>query len=76
MKKSRKNTPKAKNLQERKEFSYEEPYDNEEALYVEEDVEIEPDESDEDVNYVDDAPKEKKSDKTSFMKKVFKNLFE
>src|SRR5699024_4884109 len=46
--------------EERKEFSYEEPYDNEEALYVEEDVEIEPDESDEDVNYVDDAPKEKK----------------
>ncbi len=62
--------------EEKEEISYEEPYNNEEARYVEEDVEIEPDESDEDVNYVDEAPKEKKSDKTSFMKKVFKNLFE
>ena len=62
--------------EEKEEISYEEPYNNEEARYVEEDVEIEPNESDEDVNYVDEAPKEKKSDKTSFMKKVFKNLFE
>lgn len=58
-------------------IQYEEPYNDEEIRYEDEEVEFEQVEEDTDSIDVKEESREKKtSQKTSFMKKVFKNLFE